>query len=331
VKNFYRKIPELYIKYLRNILKYMSSRYKIILLLVLFSFHGLFTPISIGQVQENYPDTLNRKRLNTIIYTGTGIYTATIGVLYLGWYKGNELTSFHWHNDNNGWLQVDKIGHATTAYVISNYGYWSLRWAGVDNQKAAIYGGVMGWSALTVIEILDSFSAEWGASTGDLLANTAGVAFFTGQQLLWKEQRIRLKFSYHPTEYAQYRPDLLGESGLQRVLKDYNGQTYWLSTNIHSFLSSESKFPSWINVSLGYGGKGMLGASSNPSEWDGKPLPNYNRVRQYYLSLDIDWTRIKTNSSFLRFAFKTLSFVKIPFPTLEYNDENKLVFHPLFF
>ncbi len=302
------------------------------IIITIFSFLVLLTytlPVS-SQTLEIYPDSINRSRLNTVIYTSAGLYTTTLGVLYFAWYKDNELTSFHWYNDNQAWLQVDKFGHATTAYIMSNYAFWSLRWAGVNNNKSALYGGLMGWSAMTVIEILDGFSNNWGASPGDLIANTAGVAFFTGQQLLWKEQRIRLKFSYHPTEFAQYRPDLLGETGLQRMLKDYNGQTYWLSVNISSFLKNETKFPKWINVSLGYGATGMLGSYSNPIEWDGEVLPYYNRTRQYYLSLDVDWTRIKTKSSFLRFVFKALSFVKVPFPTLEYNKENQFVFHWMF-
>lgn len=283
-----------------------------------------------SQPFQTYPDTIDRQRLNTVIYTGAGLYSATLGVLYFGWYKNNELSRFHWYNDNKAWLQVDKAGHAATAYIMGNYAFWSLRWAGVDNNRSALYAGMMGWTAMTVIEVLDSFSANWGASPGDLVANTAGAAFFTGQQLLWKEQRIRLKFSYHPTQFAQYRPDLLGETGLQRMLKDYNGQTYWLSANISSFLRDESKFPPWINISAGYGATGMLGSFSNPPDWNGNVLPHYDRRRQYYLSLDIDWTRINTGSPLLRFVFKALSFVKIPFPTLEYNKGDRFVFHWVF-
>ena len=264
---------------------------------------GGFTRL-MSQGEEHYPDTLNRKRLNTVIYTSAGLYATTLGVLYLAWYKDTEMTGFHWYNDNNNWLQVDKVGHATTAYVFSNYAYWWLRWTGLDNNRSAIYGGLMGWTSLTVIEILDGFSSEYGASPGDLIANTAGVSFFMGQQLLWKEQRIRLKFSYHPTEYANYRPDLLGESGIQRVIKDYNGQTYWLSANIKSFMKRDSRIPDWLNIAVGYGAKGMLGASSNPPDYNGEPLPYHKRTRQYFLSLDVDWTRIKTNSGFLRFIFK---------------------------
>ena len=306
----------------------MFNRYASLVLIIIIL---LYTQSLVSQTHEVYPDTINKKRLNTVVYTASGLYVATLGVLYFGWYKDNELTKFHWYNDNKGWLQVDKVGHANTAYIISNYAFWFLRSAGVDNNRSAIFGGITGWSAMTVIEILDAFSADWGASTGDLLANTAGAAFFTGQQLLWKEQRIRFKFSYHPTEFARYRTDLLGETGLQRVLKDYNGQTYWLSANINSFFKNESKFPPWINVSFGYGATGMLGPYSNTHEWDGNPLPYHNRTRQYYFSLDVDWTRINTNSSLLRFVFKAFSFVKIPIPTLEYNRENNFVFHWLYF
>lgn len=299
----------------------------ILLLIFLLSLSGS----AISQSNENYPDSIVRKRLNTVIYAGAGAYAATLTTLYFAWYKDNDLTGFHWYNDNDGWLQVDKVGHASTAYLMSNYAYWSLRWAGVDNNRSAIFGGLMGWSAMTVIEILDGFSAEWGASPGDLIANTTGAAFFTGQQLLWKGQRIRFKFSYHPTEYAQYHPEQLGENWLQRILKDYNGQTHWLSANIYSFLNKESKFPKWLNVSFGYGAKGMVGSYSNPPDYQGKPIPSYSRVRQYYFSMDIDWTKIETNSSFLRFVFKGFSFIKAPMPTLEYNKENKLVFYWFYF
>ncbi len=300
--------------------------------LIIVSFILVFYSFSVlSQTVEISTDSINKKRLNTVIYTSVGLYTTTLGILYYGWYKDNGSSTFHWYNDNKGWLQVDKAGHATTSFIMTDYAFWSLKWAGVDNNKAALYAGLMGWSAMTVIEILDGFTTDYGASYGDLIANTLGATLFTSQQLLWKEQRLRLKFSYHATEFAKYRPDLLGKTGLQSMLKDYNGQTYWLSANISSFLKEESKFPSWINVSFGYGATGMLGTYSNPPDYNGIPLPYYKRTRQYYFSFDVDWTRIHTNSSFLRFTFKAFSFIKIPFPTLEYNNQQQFVFHWMYF
>jgi hypothetical protein len=88
---------------------------------------------------------------------------------------------------------------------------------------------------LTIVEVFDGFSAEWGASTGDLIANATGTALYVSQELLWKEQRITPKFSFHSTKYAALRPDVLGSSLPEKNSKDYNGQTYWLSINLFFF------------------------------------------------------------------------------------------------
>ena len=293
----------------------------------------LFFSITLSaQIDTLEYGVINKKRLNTVIYSSAAAYTVSLVGLYYIWYKDNLELPFHFIDDSKYWLQIDKVGHATTAYTLSNYAYWLLRWSNVPENKSIGYGAMMGFGAMTVIEILDGFSADYGASWTDLAANTLGTGLFAGQQFLWHEQRFRLKFSFHPTDYAQYMPEKLGHSPLQCWLKDYNGQTYWLSANIQSFIRKETKFPSWINVAVGYGGKGMLAELTNPEfDNEGNPLPQYDRVRQYYVSMDIDWTRIKTNSRVLKFLFKGMSFIKLPFPTLEYNQEDQLVFHWLYF
>ena len=277
------------------------------------------------------PDTIYKNRLRTTVIAAGALYGVTMTTLWYLWYNDYAHTQFHWINDNAEWMHLDKMGHMTTVYVSSGYMYEALSWSGVDNTKATLYGALSGWGFMASVEFLDGLSAEWGASWGDIIANTSGAALFVSQQLLWKEQRIRLKYSYSPSPYAQYRPDLLGYNHWQRSIKDYNGETYWLSANISSFMHRDSKFPKWLNVAVGYGGKGMLGAYSNPPVYNGQPLPEFNRVQQYYLSLDVDWTRIKTNSVVLRNVFKVLSFVKLPFPALEYNKEDGLVGHWMFF
>ncbi len=284
-----------------------------------------------GQPLNSDSASMYKKR-KIIVAVGAGtFYVASVSWLYTAWYQGYPLTKFHWKSDMGEWLGMDKLSHFHNSYQNGNYGYWALRWAGVNRKTAIWFGGSWGLIYATTIEFFDGLSAEWGASYGDIIANTTGAAFFISQQLLWDEQRIRSKFSYHPTEYPQYRPDLLGDNALENLLKDYNGHTYWLSANISSFLPKSSKFPAWINVAVGYGGRGMIGAYSNPPEYEGKPLPRFDRTQHVYFSADIDWTKIKTDSQFLRFMFKLFSFVKLPFPTLEYNNKDGIVFHPVYF
>jgi len=295
-------------------------------ILLLFLFLGVQ-----AQDMSVYPDSLSKKKLAIVYGTAGGLYIASFTALYVAWYKGYARTSFHWKDDMGEWMMKDKMGHLTTSYQLGNYGYWSLRWAGLSEKKAIWYGGTWGLIYMTTFEFYDGLSSEWGASPSDLLFNTIGTTLFIGQQLLWHEQRIRPKFSYHPTMYAQYRPDLLGATPLERIIKDYNGETNWLSVNISSFLKKGSKFPPWFNVAFGYGAEGMIGAYSNPPEYKGKPLPQFKRVAHFYLSVDVDWTRIKTHSKVLRFIFKALSFVKIPAPAIGYSNQNGLRFYPLYF
>lgn len=275
--------------------------------------------------------TLNNKRLAGVLIAQGVIYTGSLAGLYFLWYADYPQSSFHFFNDSGEWMQVDKAGHMTAGYLISNLAYASYRWAGMERKKAIWYGGLLSFAYMTNIEILDGFSAEWGFSAGDFIANTAGCFLFVGQQLLWDEQRFRIKYSFHPTKYADYRPDLLGENFIQQMFKDYNGQTYWLSGNISSFLPKTSRFPRWLNVAVGYGAEGMTGAFTNPGESGGNPIPSFERYRQFYLTLDVDLSRIRTKSKTLHTILSVVNILKIPLPTLEFNTKGQVLFHPIYF
>jgi uncharacterized protein YfiM (DUF2279 family) len=283
-------------------------------------------------IQNDYLDDnqINKPLLRNLIIGTSVLYTGSIYGLYQLWYKDYEHSSFHFFNDNAEWMQIDKIGHATSAYYISSVGYEALSLTGLNNNASAVSGGALAILYLSTVETFDGFSAGWGASWGDVVANTAGTITFVSQQLIWKEQRIKLKWSYHPTKYAQYRPDLLGENHLQRTLKDYNGHTYWLSVNVKSFLSDETKFPKWLNIAAGYGATGMTGAFSNPVSHNDVNLPYFDRYRRYFISPDIELSKIPVRSKTLSIFFKVISFIKLPMPAIEFN-KNGVKVHPLYF
>lgn len=229
-------------------------------------------------------DTLHKPRRNAIVLSESLLGAGTIIALDQLWYADYPRSSFHFTNDNNQWKQMDKIGHMMTSYYIGKIGMELLDWSGVRRKDQLLYGATLGFSFLTAIEIMDGFSSEWGASWGDVAFNAAGTGFLIGQELLWNEQRITLKYSFHQTSYAKLRPNTLGKSFLQQALKDYNGQTYWFSANIWSFNKTGS-FPKWLNVALGYGAEGMLYGEDLPTNQF-----QQNPYRQFYLSLDVDLT-----------------------------------------
>ena len=268
-------------------------------------------------------DTLNIKRRNAIIISEGIVLSGALISLNELWYKKYPQRNFHLKNDYNQWKQMDKVGHFMTSYYVGKLGMDALNWAGVSKKNQLIYGAGIGFVFLSAVEILDGFSEEWGASTSDVIANAAGTGFLIGQELLWKEQRISVKYSFHQTNYAKQRPAILGENYFQQTLKDYNGQTYWLSANIWSF-NKKSTIPKWLNIALGYGSEGMLYGNTTTSTLN-------TPYRQFHLSLDVDLTKIKTNSEFLKSVFSFVNFIKIPAPTIEINTKGKVRFHYLYF
>lgn len=274
---------------------------------------------------------LNKTRLWLVAGSHAAVWAGSYIALNKAWYADYPKQSFHFFNDWSEWNQMDKCGHAWTAYTLGRYSTELWRWAGLKNNTAVWLGGASAVAYQSVIEIQDGFSAEWGFSWGDMMANAIGAGAFVAQELGWKEQRIQIKFSYwpyhYPDEFISRRNDLFGSGGMERILKDYNSQSYWLSANMKSFFP-KTKLPKWLNVSLGYSSDLMLGGTEN--KWTDKnghviDYTHVPRTRRYYLSLDADLTKIKTHNKFLRGVFFAFNAIKIPAPALEYNS--RFVFH----
>jgi len=282
--------------------------------------------------QYTTAQTDSLKALKIAIGTEVGIYSATMYGLNKLWYADYPRRSFHWYNDNDAWLQIDKAGHAFSAYQIGLLGMDIMKWSGVSEKKAVWYGGVYGAVFLTSIEILDGHSAEWGASWGDLLANTSGSTLLIAQELFWKEQRIQFKYSFYPSEYAEINPNLLGKNNMQQLLKDYNAQTIWLSGNLHAFLP-KSKIPKWLNIAVGYGADGMTSGTLNDQSGtiEEDVYVSNVRTREFYLSLDIDLRKIDTGNEFFNKTLKVLSFIKIPSPAIMFNNNEKIIVYPFYY
>jgi hypothetical protein len=270
-------------------------------------------------------DTLNTPRRNAVVISEVSLATLTLLGLNQLWYSDYTKSSFKTVNDSREWRQMDKFGHVFSSYQLGRLGANALNWAGVGRKDQLIYGSTLGLGFLTAVEIMDGFSDEWGFSWADMAANAMGTGLYVGQELLWRDQRLLLKYSFHRTDFAQVRPNVLGDGLTEEFLKDYNGQTYWLSANINSFLKLDF-IPDWLNLAFGYGADGMLTGNPNDPSFE-----NQQRISQYYLSLDIDLSRIKTKSHLLKTIFDVLNVIKIPFPTLELNSQGQLKGYILYF
>jgi len=297
--------------------------------LVIFCF-GFALPVAAQRSVDAFlspADSLQISRRNAVVSTEVAFSSAAIIGLSQLWYADYPKSNFHFINDANEWQQLDKAGHVFSSYHLGRFSKEALAWSGVSKQDQLLYGATFGFAFLTAVEVLDGYSAQWGASWSDVAANATGTALYVSQELCWNEQRIIPKYSFHTTAYAQQRPDLLGSSLQEQLLKDYNGQTYWLSVNMQSFVKSKA-VPVWLNIAVGYGADGMVSAQAlSPSS----SLSPTARTRQIYLSLDVDLTKIKTKSHLVKTICSVFNTIKIPAPTIEFGTSSVLKLYTIYF
>ena len=296
-------------------------------------------------------DSLDPIRFYSSAIFTTSCYTGFSYGLYNAWYKEYGLGEFHFFNDWNAWENMDKFGHTYTAYFQGVLGYKGARWTGLSKNKSILTGVLMGTIFQGTIEVMDGFADKWGFSGYDMAFNGLGSAAFALQQYYWDEQRISFKISSHPVDYpnllvfsdsgtttvslTQRAENLFGSNYTTRFLKDYNGQTYWASINIKSFLKESSNFPNWLNLSLGYSVENLFGGYENTWEYKGinytLPPDEFVRYHQFFISIDYDLWKIRTSYAFANTFLDILNIFKLPAPAIEFNSLGEVHFHIFYF
>lgn len=307
---------------------------------LIFGFHLLFGLSLFAQVSEMSPENTeehsffekdtraNKGRLIGVSSSIGTVWTGSIIGLRTIWYDQSEEKKFTVFDDSRNWLQMDKAGHVYAAYHINRLASDLYQWSGLNYKTSAWIGFGVSLGYQTTFEILDGFSPDYGWSWSDVAANALGSTFYTTQELIWQEQRILPKFSYHPTEFAALRPAVLGSNFSESLLKDYNGQTYWLSFSPGSFFKN-SKIPKWACISLGYSAHEKI-VGSEATYFDNATGITYHEQREFLLSLDIDFSQLNIKRPWLKVLVQQLNYLKIPFPALMIRDGN-LTARPFYF
>ena len=262
----------------------------------------------------------SKHRLKVVLLAASGIYLAMMGILGYAWYSPQWISSFHFFNDAPEWKQMDKFAHFYWTFQVSVLSSRLLGWARISEKQALLYGAGMGFFFVSGIEVADGFSAQYGASIFDIMANALGASCFVGQCLLWKKIAIWPKFSFHPTQFAPLRPALLGNGLLEEVLKDYNGQTFWYSATF-----SWLPLPKWLCLAVGVSAEGMVYSRDLENEAVG-----FSPHRRYFISIDLNLSHLQTSSRFANAALWVLNIIKIPAPTVEFSTRG-IRFHPIYF
>ncbi len=279
-----------------------------------------------------FPFFVFSQKTDSLVFPKKTPYLLGAGLIYGGtliglnelWYKNAPRSSFHFFDDGKQWEQMDKVGHGFTAFYLSQISVKGFEKLGFKKRKSLILGSITGFGLISTIEVFDGFAANYGASSSDLLANFSGVLLFSSQYAFWREIRLKPKFSFQKSPFPVLRPNTFGKTLLEQILKDYNGQTYWLSVDWAKFLGKNTKtfFPKFLTLAVGYGAGEML--YGNPTE---NEAAGYKGLRRYFLGIDIELSQIRTRHIWLKKTFQYLSVWRIPAPALEYNRQDGLKWH----
>lgn len=279
--------------------------------LFLFALILVFIQPASAQSNDIAPPFVNKKRLKFVIVSSSVAYLGATATLNEVWYSQSSRSPFHFFNDIGEWKQMDKAGHIFSAFQLSSIGSKAFRWSGLSENRSDRIAAISSFGIMASIEILDGFSSAYGASLTDLSANALGIGLYYGQKALWHEIRIYPKFSFHRTSFASLRPNTLGSNLPEEIIKDYNGQTEWISFDMDKF----TRFPKWLNLAVGYGVDGMIYAKNQTNFQIG-----LNSNRQFYLALDFDLNAFHSKSRFINTIIYFVNMIKLPSPALEFSN-----------
>ena len=246
------------------------------------------------------------------------------------WYKNYARSDFHFFDDLKEWNGMDKIGHACTSYQLNKISHSLFKKNNI--KKPLLKSSVYTFGYMLGVELLDGYSTEWGFSIYDVIGNGLGTILYTFQERKFKNQPFKIKFSSNKSTYASCRPSLLGENRLQQILKDYNGQTYWLTFNYNELWNKRIKLFDYIDFAFGYSIDGFTGGHNNPEISSCNCLisncNNLKRTSQFIFSVDLNTSKIKNKHPILGKFLLPFDIVKIPFPAFILNNSKnfKLIY-----
>jgi len=265
------------------------------------------------------------KILPAVIF-GTGLTTVFIaqhiGQLRTIW---DTLGEFKFQEDIEQDFFVDKYGHMFGSYFTSYLLSETLMECGLSYDAAAVWGGVLGLTYSTYVEVLDGFGVKWGFSPSDFYSDVLGSAFFIGQHYIPFLQNFTPKFMYFPADWHLDEPRMPH----YMFIDDYSSQTFWLSVNVYNLLPEAAKdyWLPWLQISFGYAARNIVDVFHYPELMDKyKPITDVEKEfvwgsPRYIIALDYDLTKILPDGpGFWNWLRQSLMFFKFPSPAIEFSN-----------
>ena len=234
---------------------------------------------------------------------------AYVFVFAKGWWD-NDSSHFHFENDFDYAMNLDKFGHFAAGVVMGETFYEGYRWAGLTEFQSYLFAGLSAMTTHIAIDVKDGFSPAWGFSIFDVLSGTIGGFWPMAERYVPICKYVDLKWSYWINSRAYYDKD--NHHGDAVFTDDYVNQTFWASIKPYRLLPAGARkyYPSWLAFAAG------LSINDN-----GMFQLRTNRHRELYFALDYDLEAFRPQSRMARTFIKYLNYFKLPAPTIQVYPE----------
>lgn len=252
--------------------------------------------------QLSVPKTVGVASLTLIAY-GAAYWL----VFKKGWWD-DERSHFHFENDFDYALNLDKFGHFAAGVVLGEGFYEGYRWAGTSEFQAYLFAGLSAMMTHIAIDVKDGYSPEWGFSVFDVLSGTLGGFYPMAERYIPVFKYVDLKWSYWINTKAYYRQSHTGI-----FTDDYCNQTFWASFKPYRLLPAAARayYPSWLAIAAGL----SIDEGVFIKHYEGTPH------REVYIALDYDLEAFRPQSRMARTLIKSLNYFKLPAPAIQVYPE----------
>lgn len=202
----------------------------------------------------------------SVKYETLGLFALLTAMGVASWDWGSS--SFHFENE--GWFSeeetgsggVDKLGHAYSTYLMTEFLNHSIQRRSSDPRGGAVTAGILGFSMMTYVEVFDGLSNDHGFSYEDLIMNALGAGFSTlRNQVPGLREKIDFRFQYLPSPYSSFDP-----------FGDYSGQKYLLAVKLAGFDALKDTPLRYVEIHGGYYARGFSSEEERAGEGHDREL-----------------------------------------------------------
>ena len=199
--------------------------------------------------KKSFLDKFNElPRKKKAIYFNTAAITGTLAIGAVSWDYYSSSFDFR----NEGWLDpdtnyggADKFGHAFGGYALTGVYNSIYKKFGYSDEKSIWYGALSSWTLMTIVELGDGFSQDYGFSVQDEVFNTAGVALGYFRH---RYPRLKEIFDYR----LEWIPSQEFRDGHADPFTDYSGHKNIIALKPAGILQSENPLLKAIDLDIGF-------------------------------------------------------------------------------